>query len=278
MSVAPLDGITRAKPLPRLRFAYQTLRGSLVHFSDTDANLIRRWLYRYSAVRAPYRHVNYLLSVAYERWCLKPEMEFDNYHDARVWNFDSAVEQERYARTITAVQLVRCGKNWGDVLEVGCSEGAFTERIAPLCRSLLACDVSGIACCRARNRCAMPHVTVQQLDVATQPLARAYDIVFALDVIDLVHGRERIKKVWDKLVHAVRPGGVLAVSSCRLPEDLRASAWSTLLIEGADEQIAYLRRHPAVRLLQCELYPDATCQSRPAHYLEHLIAVFEKKV
>ncbi|MGH9523958.1 MAG: SAM-dependent methyltransferase, partial [Terriglobales bacterium] len=275
--VACPEAGTPSKSLPRLRYAYQTLRGAIFHFSDSDENPLRRRLQRVPLLRVPYRHLNFILSILYEGWWLDPAEEFDYYHRMRLWNFDSAVEQERHRRSMAVLQPHRSGGDWGDVLEVGCSEGTFTQRIAPFCRSLLACDVSEIACARARERCRDRHVEIRNMEIAKEALPGTYDVVFALDVIDVIHGPRQVRSVWEKMIAAIKPGGNLVMSSCQLPRGLRSSWWSRTLMEGAENHVSFLRQHRALRVSHCEPYPDpADAAARPG-YLDHLIAVFEKK-
>jgi SAM-dependent methyltransferase len=265
------------KSCGHMRAAYRAVRGAFAYVSDSDENVVRRCLSRIPVIKTAYRHTNYIVSILYEGRWLNPQTEFDNLHRLRVWNFDSPVEQERHHRTVAALRRFRGNAGWGDVLELGCSEGAFTERIAPLCHSLLACDTSAIACARTRQRCAGKHVRVEQIDIAKDGVSGSFDVAFVLDVLDCIHGSGRVKAVWSKVIQALKPGGVVVVSGCRLPIDLRSTLWSRLLLEGGDNHISFLQQHPALRFLSCEPYPDPTNDRPVRGYLDHLIAVFERR-
>ena len=69
--------------------------------------------------------------------------------DPDPWDYGSSdYEDEKYARTLDAIGPGPFGR----VLEVGCSIGVFTERLAPLCRELVAIDFSHRALELARER------------------------------------------------------------------------------------------------------------------------------
>ena len=69
--------------------------------------------------------------------------------DPDPWDYGSSeYEREKYARTLAALGAGPFGR----VLEVGCSIGIFTERLAPVCRELVAIDFSHRALELARQR------------------------------------------------------------------------------------------------------------------------------
>ena len=69
--------------------------------------------------------------------------------DADPWDFEtSAYEAAKYEQTIAALE----GRRFSTALEVGCSIGVLTERLAEHCDDLLAIDVAESALVRARER------------------------------------------------------------------------------------------------------------------------------
>jgi cyclopropane fatty-acyl-phospholipid synthase-like methyltransferase len=67
------------------------------------------------------------------------------------WDFAaSAYEREKYDATIAAL----CARRFDSVLEIGCSIGVLTARLAGHCNRLLAIDVVDSALDLARERCA----------------------------------------------------------------------------------------------------------------------------
>lgn len=66
------------------------------------------------------------------------------------WDFEtSPYENEKYDATIAALG----GRHFGRALEIGCSIGVLTARLAAYCEQLLAVDVVDSALARAKARC-----------------------------------------------------------------------------------------------------------------------------
>ncbi len=81
-----------------------------------------------------------------------PPSYFDTLYQASPdpWNFEtSEYEANKYAATLAALPKPR----YRAALEIGCSIGVLTARLAERCDSLLAVDVSEQAQARARARC-----------------------------------------------------------------------------------------------------------------------------
>lgn len=71
--------------------------------------------------------------------------------DPDPWGLESrAYEAEKFDATVAAL----AGRTYVRAFEVGCAGGPLTRRLAPLCSSLLAIDVSETALERARRKCA----------------------------------------------------------------------------------------------------------------------------
>ena len=71
--------------------------------------------------------------------------------DADPWRFaTSAYEDAKYAATLAALPCPR----YAEAVEVGCSIGVLTARLAARCDRLLGLDVAGAALDAARARCA----------------------------------------------------------------------------------------------------------------------------
>ena len=210
------------------------------------------------------------MDMVYWRWA-NPQRMNDRYYLRRIYNFETPVERERYNRTLAAVLRQRAIDTWGDVFEVGCAEGIFTLELAPRCRSVTACDVSSVACRRAAERCRQySNVRIEHLDVVQGTISGLYDLVFAMDVLDCIHGRGRINRVVANLADAVRPGGLLIISVCYLPSDW----WARWLVENGDNLISFVQKRWDLRLIHQQQYPDPS--HRIPGYLDHVIALFEK--
>jgi SAM-dependent methyltransferase len=96
------------------------------------------------------------------------------------WHFESSpYENEKYTTTIAALPRDRyaCG------LEIGCSIGVLTERLAPHCAHLLAIDVNDSALARARERCAaLPQVEFEVMQVPRSFPPGQFDLIVVSEV------------------------------------------------------------------------------------------------
>jgi SAM-dependent methyltransferase len=200
-------------------------------------------------------------------------------HEWAGWNYATTAERERHERTIAAARAASDGTQWGTVLELGCAAGHFTVQLGTLAHSVIACDAEPAACRLAAARCAsLANVDVVQLDVERDPLPaplpaqrRGYDAVFAMDILEYVHGPAALGVVTSKLSAALRPDGVLAVTCTRLPNRLERRWWARWLAEGGTQIVDRLVAHPALRLVHREnhVVPDTS-------YCPHTIAVFQR--
>jgi SAM-dependent methyltransferase len=198
---------------------------------------------------------------------------FDDAHIVKEWDFESPVEQERYRRVLFALDTL-C-PNGKDIraLEIGCSEGTFTQKLGARCASVAACDLSPMARANAAKRCAdFPHVEIRPLDLERDPIQGTFDWVFAMDILEYVHGRDRLARVAEKLALATRDDGLLIVSACRLPEELRNAWWQRWIPDGADAVVDFLSSRCDLRLLHKEFYPNHDNQI--SGYPQHMIALF----
>ena len=74
-------------------------------------------------------------------------------------------------------------RRWRKVLEAGCGEGYFTERLARHCDDVAAVDISAVALARARER--VPAARYIEADLMTwrPPQDERYDLIVLADVL-----------------------------------------------------------------------------------------------
>jgi predicted TPR repeat methyltransferase len=154
------------------------------------------------------------------------------------WGFaTSDYERAKYDRTIAALGARRFRRG----LELGCSIGVLTERLAARCDELVGLDTSPTAVARARER-----VPGAELRVATLPdelPAGPFDLVVASEVL-YYFAPEPLAGLLDAVEAALEPGGrLLAVHW--LP---RTRTYPLL----GDQVHEILRARPALRLLHEE--------------------------
>jgi SAM-dependent methyltransferase len=96
-------------------------------------------------------------------------------------------------------------------LEVGCAEGAFTERLATRCDAVVGTDISEVAIERARSRFAgRPEIELQR---RTRPLDfpdGTFDAIVCSDVVYLWE-RGIVEIGLSTMVERLRPGGALVL-------------------------------------------------------------------
>lgn len=114
---------------------------------------------------------------------LAPDYFEQMYRDAPdPWRFEtSAYERAKYDATIAALGR----RAYAHGLEVGCSIGVLTERLAGQCADLLALDVSETALAAARVRCqGRTNVRFEDCAVPAQhPSATGFDLIILSEVV-----------------------------------------------------------------------------------------------
>lgn len=112
------------------------------------------------------------------------------------WNYQtSEYEKAKYEDTIQA--LTR--DSYESALEIGCSIGVLTARLAQRCAKLLSTDVSEKALAAARERCKeLPQVTFRRMEAPKEFPSGTFDLTVLSEVAyywsfeDLALGSEKI--------------------------------------------------------------------------------------
>lgn len=114
-------------------------------------------------------------------------------------------EESKYNYTIKLLD----GRTYDRALEIGCAEGVFTAMLAPLCRSLLAVEVSETAIERAMLRLQdMPHVTVSRAALPAEMPSGKFDLIVCSDVL-YYFPRDVLVEMIPRFATALAPGGTL---------------------------------------------------------------------
>lgn len=137
-----------------------------------------------------------------------PPSYFDDLYRANddPWDFEtSAYEAGKYAATLAALPRAR----YRAALEIGCSIGVLTRRLAERCEALLAIDVAEQALGRARERCGhLGHVRFERMHFPHERPNGRFDLTLLSEVgyywspDDLMLARRR-------LIERLEPGGHL---------------------------------------------------------------------
>ena len=96
------------------------------------------------------------------------------------WGFEtSPYEAEKYEATLRTLSEQR----YHHALEVGCSIGVLTRKLAARCDSLLSVDVSEAALATAQNRCAdLPQVRLERRPIPSEMPAGSFDLIVVSEV------------------------------------------------------------------------------------------------
>ena len=124
--------------------------------------------------------------------------------DPDPWRFaTSAYEAEKYAATMDALP----GADYRHALEIGCSIGVLTRRLAARCRKLLSLDAAEGALGQARDRCGdLPDVTFMRALVPADWPDGAFDLVLLSEVVYYLD-RDDVGRLVDHVRAAMRDGG-----------------------------------------------------------------------
>ncbi len=120
------------------------------------------------------------------------------------WDFETSdYEAKKYDETIAALGDERSERG----LEVGCSIGILTRRLAPLCGRLVATEVSRAALEQAEARCAdLPNIEFRLVSGAAHGFDGAYDLIVLSEVVYYWDDAD-LDRVADGILRTLAPGG-----------------------------------------------------------------------
>jgi len=116
---------------------------------------------------------------------------------------------------LDAMQAALSGPRWNSVLEAGCAEGHFTQRLARLADRVTALDISAVALSRARRRVPTADFAEGDLLTWTPPAGTSYDAIVLGDVLYYLD-REGVSdvyaEVFARIASWLKPGGRLILA------------------------------------------------------------------
>ena len=137
-----------------------------------------------------------------------PARYFDDMYEAHrdPWNFEtSPYEAGKYDRTLAALP----NEKYTAALEVGCSIGVLTARLAPRCTQLLSLDLSQRALDRARERCAgLPQVRFERREMPAEFPSGRFDLLVLSEVLYYLSPAD-LQLMLERSARALLPGGHL---------------------------------------------------------------------
>ena len=139
-----------------------------------------------------------------------PPSYFDERYtaDPDPWQFaTSAYEHAKYAATLDALPRDR----YASALEVGCSIGLLTERLAQRCDALVSLDLSELALAQARDRCrSLPHVRFEIAQVPGQWPPGLFDLIVLSEVVYYLDAGD-VTRLVERVRTSLKPGGVVVL-------------------------------------------------------------------
>ncbi|MDQ2779468.1 MAG: nodulation S family protein [Pseudomonadota bacterium] len=124
------------------------------------------------------------------------------------WKFEtSAYERSKYDRTLAALPRAE----FESALEIGCSIGVLTRRLALRCGRLLAVDVNDTALQIARRQAASTtHIDWQQMQVPAVLPSGRFDLIVVSEVAYYWSAAD-LTRAADWMVHALKPNGTIVL-------------------------------------------------------------------
>jgi SAM-dependent methyltransferase len=128
----------------------------------------------------------------------------------------------------------------GDVLELACGPGAWTERLLLHATSVTAVDAAPEMLARAKARVGEERVRFVQADLFAWTPARRYDVVFFGSWISHVP-LDRFEPFWSFVAHCLRPAGrVFFIDDAyRTPDELIEGEASSTIRRRLNDGTAY---------------------------------------
>jgi O-antigen/teichoic acid export membrane protein/2-polyprenyl-3-methyl-5-hydroxy-6-metoxy-1,4-benzoquinol methylase len=226
---------------------------------------VRHLLARVRILRSTY----YLLLSLREAMLDSPERgkaelnhEFESREDP--WDYAAVPFQvERILREVSILDSVRPSSRFQNALEIGCAEGLFTEKLAPICNTLLAVDISGVALHRTQTRLAgQDHVQFALLDLRIDPIPDSYDLIVIIHALEYIRNPIDVRRIRTKLVNSLRPGGYLFIGTMEVAEIYENAWWGRFMLRSGQQINRFFAAHPALK----------TVRTDKLHLGEHYVA------
>lgn len=182
------------------------------------------------------------------------------------YEYASPVEQDRLYRCVDMLRRARPAGSFGQTMEIGCAEGAFTELLTAHCTDLLAVDFVPIALERTRVRTDWPSsVRFAHWNLCKDEVPGTFDLIVMMDVVSTIFRPREARAAIAKIVAALRSGGYLLITDPRQSEVFERAWWACWMLRGGVRIVEHIAKNDGLRAI--ETHTTAT----------HAIALFRKK-
>jgi SAM-dependent methyltransferase len=168
------------------------------------------------------------------------------------WGYTTdSYQKARISSELAMLDAVRRGQRFGKVMEIGCAEGIFTELLASRCDALLAVDLSRVALERARRRLSGSNrVQLAEWDLRLDPVPGAYDLIVVIHALEYIRNPLTARKVREKLVGGLRPGGHLLVGTMTGGAIHQSAWWGRYFLRSGRRINEFYARHAGLRVVE----------------------------
>lgn len=178
--------------------------------------------------------------------------EFAPHEDPWSYATDSC-HVNRIRREVEMLDAVRRNRRFEKVLEIGCAEGLFTKKLAPLCDTLLAADISKVALARAQHRLQeFGQVQFRHWDLRVDPIPDVYDLIVIVHALEYIRNPLHIRRARAKLVDGLRPGGYLLIGTMKTADIYEYSWWGRFFLRSGKRINSFFAAHPELKVIQTE--------------------------
>jgi len=218
---------------------------------------IRHVLARVAFLRSSYylmRSIRDAMRDSSERGRAELNEEFASREDP--WDYKTAYQMDRIRTEIEMLDAARGTERFKNALEVGCAEGLFTEKLAPLCERLLAVDISPVALARARKSIhEFAWVDFALWDLRTDPVLESRDLIVVVHALEYVRNPLLIWRARTKFVNSLRPGGYLLIGTMKVAQIYEDAWWGRFLLRSGTHINNFFAKHPALTVIRtADLY------------------------
>jgi cyclopropane fatty-acyl-phospholipid synthase-like methyltransferase len=183
------------------------------------------------------------------------------------WAYQSdPAQRERHRLAAKLLDSAQNGGRFRRALEIGCGEGAFTEKLSARCDSLVAADFSRVALTRALGRREWePSVTFSSYDLRREPLPGRFDLVVAMDMLAAFRRPGGLRAACDKMVEGLCADGYLMITENWQDPLFESAWWARRLLRGGKWIVSALADH------------DELIQVAETRTPTHILALFRKR-